>query len=81
MCEDTKLSPKITGRVDFTRSKMKLDFVEGDWSGDNATEQLGERIVANPAAFPEDPVCYSVIAGNRKIEKEYKFLIVERPLQ
>ncbi len=81
LCEDAKLNPKITARVDFTRSKLDMEFIDGDWSGNIATNQLGERIVANPGAFPENPVRYSVISGNRKIKKEYKFLVVERPLQ
>lgn len=81
LCEDAKLDPKITDRVDCSRSKMNVEFIDGDWSGNIATDQLGERIVANPGNFPEDPVRYSVISGNRKIKKEYKFLIVERPLQ
>ena len=81
LCEDAKLEPKITGRVDFSRSKTSVEFIEGDWSGGIATDQLGERIVANPELYPENPDRYSVIAGNRQIQKEYKFLVVERPLQ
>lgn len=81
LCEDAKLNPKITGRVDFNRSKMNIEFVDGDWQKGVPQEQLGERIVANPDMFPKDPVRYTVIAGNRKIKKEYKFLVVERPLQ
>lgn len=81
LCEDAKLDPKITGRVDFARSKTNVEFIDGDWSGNIATDQLGERIVADPGIFPENPVRYSVISGNRKIKKEYKFLVVERPLQ
>lgn len=81
LCEDAKLDPKITSRVDFSRSKTNVEFIDGDWSGNIATNQLGERIVANPDIFPENPVRFSVISGNRKIKKEYKFLVVERPLQ
>lgn len=81
LCEDAKLNPKITGRVDFNRSKVEMEFVDGDWKAGVAQEQLGERIVANSAMSPKDPVRYTVIAGNRKVKKEYKFLVVERPLQ
>lgn len=81
LCEDAKLDPKITGRVDFTRSKMNVEFIDGDWSGSIATNQLGERIVANPDKFPGNALRYSVVSGNRNVRKEYKFLVVERPLQ
>lgn len=81
LCEDAKLNPKITGRVDFNRSKVEMEFVDGDWKAGVAQEQLGERIVANSVMSPKDPVRYTVIAGNRKVKKEYKFLVVERPLQ
>lgn len=81
LCEDAKLNPKITGRTDFTSSKMTVEFQEGDWIDGSPTEQLGVRIVANPSAFPADAKKYAVISGTRKIQKEYVFLIVERPLQ
>ena len=84
LVEDAKLTPKIptyNGWTDFSGSKMSIDFIEGDWSSGNATDQLSERIVANPSAFPSTAKRYSVISGNRKIQKEYIFLIVERPLQ
>lgn len=84
LSEDSKLTPKIPtfdGWTDFSSSKMSVDFEEGDWSSGNATDQLSERIVSNPTQFPASAKKYSVISGNRKIEKEYTFLIVERPLQ
>lgn len=81
LCEDAKLNPKITGRVDFNRSKVEMEFVDGDWKSGVPQKQLGERIVANAGTSPKDPVRYTVIAGNRKVKKEYKFLVVERPLQ
>ena len=81
LCEDAKLNPKITGRVGFKRSKVDIEFVDGDWKSGVAQKQLGERIVANPAMLPDSPVRYTVIAGNRKIKKEYNFYVVERPLQ
>lgn len=81
LCEDAKLNPKITGWTDFTSSKMDVQFQEGDWNGGMPTEQLGQRIVANPADFPADARRYSVISGTRTIQKEYVFLIVERPKQ
>jgi hypothetical protein len=84
LCEDAKLTPKIpsyNGWTDFSGSKMAIDFVEGDWSSGSATNQLSERIVANPSSFPSSAKRYTVISGNRKIKKEYTFLIVERPLQ
>ena len=84
LAEDAKLTPKISsynGWTDFTGSKMDIDFVEGDWSSGNATNQLSERIVSNPSSFPATAKRYTVISGNRKVEKEYIFLIVERPLQ
>lgn len=84
LVEDAKLTPKIPtyeGWTDFTGSKMSIDFIDGDWSSGNATTQLSERIVANPSSFPSAAKKYTVISGNRKIQKEYTFLIVERPLQ
>ena len=84
LCEDAKLTPKIAtvnGWTDFSGSKMTIEFQAGDWSSGNATTQLSERIVANPSAFPTTAKKYTVISGNRKIKKEYTFLIVERPLQ
>lgn len=81
LCEDAKLYPKITGRTDFSMSKMDIAFMDGDWVSGNATTQLSKRIVADPAAFPASAKRYTVIAGNREIKKEYVFLIVERPLQ
>ena len=84
LVEDAKLSPKIPtfdGWTDFSGSKMSVDFIEGDWEGGNATDQLSERIVSNPSAFPPTAKKYTVIAGNREIRKEYTFLIVERPLE
>lgn len=84
LCEDAKLTPKIptyNGWTDFSGSKMSVEFQAGDWSSGNATIQLSERIVANPSSFPSTAKKYTVISGNRKIQKEYTFLIVERPLQ
>lgn len=81
LCEDAKLNPKITGRVDFTCSKVKIEFIDGDWMSGIAQKQLGERIVSTQNLYPENPVRYTVIAGNRKTKKEYKFFVVERPLQ
>ena len=84
IAEDAKLSPKIptyNGWTDFSGSRMTVDFLDGDWSSGSATDQLSERIVASPSAFPSTAKKYTVISGNRKIEKEYIFLIVERPLQ
>lgn len=81
LCEDAKLTPKITERMDFTPSKMDISFVEGDWSGGSPTDQLSERIVADKSSFPSGAKKFSVIAGNRKIKKEYTFLVVERELQ
>lgn len=81
LCEDAKLNPKITGRVDFNRSKVNMEFVDGDWQKGVPQKQLGERIVANADKSLENPVRYTVISGNRKTKKEYKFLVVERPLQ
>jgi len=84
LVEDAKLSPKIPtydGWTDFSGSKMSVDFIDGDWVGGNATDQLSERIVGTPSAFPTTAKKYTVIAGDRKIKKEYTFLIVERPLQ
>lgn len=81
LCEDAKLSPKITDRTDFSGSKMIVAFEAGDWASGSATGQLSQRIVKNPSAFPAGAKRYTVIAGNREIKKEYIFLIVERPLQ
>lgn len=84
LCEDAKLTPKIAsynGWTDFSGSKMSVDFQDGDWTSGNPTDQLSERIVANPSSFPSTAKKYTVISGNRKIQKEYTFLIVERPLQ
>ena len=30
LCEDAKLAPKITGWMDFSGSKMNMEFIEGD---------------------------------------------------
>jgi len=84
LCEDAKLTPKIAsynGWTDFSGSKMSIEFQEGDWASGNATTQLSERIIADQSSFPSTARKYKVISGNRKIEKEYTFLIVERPLQ
>ncbi len=81
LCEDAKLAPKITDWMDFSGSKMNMEFIEGDWKSGNPSDQLGERIVNNPSAFPSTAKRFTVIAGNREIKKEYIFLIVERPLQ
>ena len=81
LCEDAKLAPKITGWMDFSGSKMNMEFIEGDWKSGNPSDQLSERIVNNPSAFPSTAKRFTVIAGNREIKKEYIFLIVERPLQ
>ncbi len=82
--EDSKLTPKIptyNGWTDFSGSKMSINFMEGDWISGNASDQLSERIVADRSSFPSTARKYTVISGNRKIQKEYIFLIVERPLQ
>lgn len=81
LCEDAKLNPKIQERVDFSSSKMQIDFIDGDWLSGNASIQLSSRIISDPSLFPAGAKRYTVIAGNRKIKKEYIFLIVERPLQ
>jgi hypothetical protein len=81
LCEDAKLAPKITGWMDFSGSKMNMEFIEGDWKSGNPSDQLSERIVNNPSVFPSTAKRFTVIAGNREIKKEYIFLIVERPLQ
>lgn len=81
LCEDAKLNPKITGRVDFNRSKAEIEFEDGDWTLGVAQKQLNQRIIEKADMLSKDPVRYTVIAGNRKIKKEYKFLVVERPLQ
>ena len=81
LCEDAKVDPKITGRTDFTPSKMDIEFIDGDWSSGNPTTQLSERIVASPDLYPDEAKRYTVISGTRDIRKEYVFLIVERPLQ
>ena len=95
LCEDAKLAPKITGWMDFSGSKMNMEFIEGDWKSGNPSDQLSERIVKdhlafghaperivnNPSVFPSTAKRFTVIAGNREIKKEYIFLIVERPLQ
>ena len=84
LVEDAKLTPKIAtynGWTDFSGSKLPIDFIEGDWSSGNATDQLSERIVANPSAFPAAAKRYTVVSGNRKVQKEYVFLVVERPMQ
>ena len=62
-------------------AKMNMEFIEGDWKSGNPSDQLSERIVNNPSAFPSTAKRFTVIAGNREIKKEYIFLIVERPLQ
>lgn len=84
ICEDAKLTPKIgatNGWTDFSGSKMTIEFQDGDWASGSATAQLSERIVADPSSFPSTAKRYTVISGNRKIKKEYIFLVVERPLQ
>lgn len=81
LCEDAKLNPKIEERMDFSSSKMQLDFIEGDWISGNASEQLSTRVINAPTLFPSGAKRFTVIAGNRKIKKEYIFLIIERPLQ
>ena len=45
LCEDAKLAPKITDWMDFSGSKMNMEFIEGDWKSGNPSDQLGERIV------------------------------------
>ena len=72
--------PRIS-LCDFSGSKMNMEFIEGDWKSGNPSDQLSERIVNNPSAFPSTAKRFTVIAGNREIKKEYIFLIVERPLQ
>ena len=69
LCEDAKLDPKIVERMDFSVSKMNIEFMEGDWKSGNATTQLNERIVDNPSAFPSTAKRFTVIAGNREIKK------------
>lgn len=79
LCEDAKLSPKITGRRDFSPSFMYFDFKGADWTT-STFEALGAEIVANVDSYPQHPVQYTVISGNRKVKKTYTFLIVQRPL-
>lgn len=81
LCEDAKLAPKITNRMDFSNSKLNIEFIDGDWDGGIATNQLSKRIIDSPQIFPQAPIKFTVISGNRLIKKEYTFLIVERPLQ
>lgn len=81
LCSDAKLTPKITTWTDFTPSKMNIDFIDGDWASGYGSTQLSERIIQNRAGFPAGALKYTVISGNRKIKKEYTFLIVERPMQ
>jgi len=81
LCTDGKLTPKITGRVDFTPSKMDVAFTDGDWVAGYGSEQLSTRIIADKSAFPKNALKYTVISGNRKVEKEYTVLVVERPMQ
>jgi hypothetical protein len=81
LCEDSKLTPKITEWMDFSDSKLEIEFIDGDWKSGNPQTQLGQRIVENSNIFPSSAKKFTVIAGNRKIKKEYTFLIVERPLQ
>ena len=81
LCEDAKLAPKITVWMDFSGSKMNMEFIEGDWKSGNPSDQLSERIVNNPSVFPSTAKRFTVIAGNREIKKEYIFLKLERPLQ
>ena len=38
--------------MDFSGSKMNMEFIEGDWKSGNPSDQLSERIVNNPSAFP-----------------------------
>ena len=54
LCEDAKLDPKIVERMDFSVSKMNIEFMEGDWKSGNATTQLNERIVDNPVGISVD---------------------------
>lgn len=81
LCEDAKLNPKITGWMDFSGSKLDITFVDGDWSNGSPQTQLSERIINDSSMYPSTAKKFTVIAGNRKIKKEYTFLIVERPLQ
>ncbi|MDR2774557.1 MAG: hypothetical protein LBC19_07430 [Tannerella sp.] len=74
---DMKLSPKITSRIDFTLSKMNIEFTASEFGSDD----LSKKIIADRAKFPSDALKYTVISGNRKIRKEYTILIVERKLQ
>ena len=38
--------------MDFSGSKMNMEFIEGDWKSGNPSDQLSERIVNNPSVFP-----------------------------
>lgn len=73
---DMKLSPKISSRVDFSSSKMNINYEAAEF-GSNA---LSEKIIADRSSFPSGALKYTVISGNRKIRKEYIILIVERKL-
>ena len=81
LCEDAKLAPKITGWMDFSGSKMNMEFIEGDWKSGNPSDQLSERIVNNPSAFPSTAKRFTVIGGNLESKKDYIFLIVVSPLR
>jgi hypothetical protein len=73
---DMKLSPKITSRTDFTPSKMNIEFTAAEFG----TDDLSKKIIADRTKFPSGALKYTVISGNRKIQKEYTILIVERKL-
>ncbi|MDR1098002.1 MAG: hypothetical protein LBL57_07720 [Tannerella sp.] len=81
LCSDAKLDPKVTSWVDFTPSKLTVEFTAGDWASGYASTGLSARIIANRSAFPSSALKYTVISGNRKIRKEYTVLVVERPMQ
>lgn len=81
LCSDAKLDPKITTWVDFTPSKLNIEFADGDWASGYASAGLSERIISNRSSFPSGALKYTVISGNRKVRKEYTVLIVERPRQ
>lgn len=48
---------------------MNMEFIEGDWKSGNPSDQLSERIVNNPSAFPSTAKRFTVIAGNREIKR------------
>jgi hypothetical protein len=74
---DMKLSPKITSRINFTPSKINIQYEAAQFG----STELSQRIIGDKSSFPSDALKYTVISGNRKIRKEYTILIVQRNYQ